>query len=318
MRTVFITGAGGFLGSRLLETLRAQGVDVVAGVRNRARKLAYERQDIKSLVCDVTDPINVARAIASVQPEGVIHLAGVARPADVVNEPLEGYQSIVTSWANVLDAVRRAVPRARVVLASACDVYGNAGADGEPLSEDTPLNPLSTFGSLKAAAENIAHTFYRDYHLNITIARPFHYTGRGQSSAFYFGYAARQIADWNGGSALRLPDLGCLRDLLHVDDVAAAYAALLRDGRPNETYNIATGEAFTCRELVQTMIAAANADIDLEELPADGDHPQPLCFKGDNTKITDDTSWQPLRTAHDAVRELLAGCQQPAEPVATH
>ena len=177
MQTVFVTGAEGFAGSHVFELLRRSGYDAVAGVRNRARKLAYERQGCKALVCDVSDAINVARVVASVRPDAVVHLAGLAHPADAAADPLLGYQSIVTAWANILDAVRRTVPRAHVVLASACDVYGDAGRDGQPLSETTSAKPISTFGSLKRTAESIAHTFFRDYHLNITIARPFHYTG---------------------------------------------------------------------------------------------------------------------------------------------
>ncbi|MCK4343414.1 MAG: GDP-mannose 4,6-dehydratase [Phycisphaerae bacterium] len=312
MQTVFITGAGGFVGSRLLGYLREQGCDVVAGVRNRARKLAYERQSNKALVCEVTDPINVARAIAGVRPDAIIHLAGPSRPVDASADPLAAYQGIVSSWANLLDAVRRVVPRAKVVLASACDVYGNAGSSGELLSETTLPQPVTTFGSMKTTAEDVAHTYYRDYHLNITIARPFHYTGPGQSERFFFGAVAQQLANWDPAAndrELRLPDLSCRRDLLHVDDVVSAYARLLQDGRPNEIYNICSGEAFTCREIIETMIGDLGHEIQLSELPGDEEHDQIPFLRGDNSKIRAELSWSPTRSARDAVRALLASYQ---------
>lgn len=312
MHTLFVTGAGGFTGSRLVEYLRQHGYDVVAGVRNRARKLAYERQNGKALVCDVADPINVARAIASVRPEGVIHLAGISQPADAARDPLAAYQTIVTSWANVLDAVRRAVPRAKVVLASACDVYGNEGSDGRPLGETAALRPVSTFGSLKAAAESIAHTFYRDYHLNVTIARPFHYTGPGQSERFFFAAVARMLAGWDSasqGGEIRLPDLSCRRDLLHVDDVVVAYERLLVDGRPNEVYNICSGTAYSCRELVEAMVRNTGHSIRVADTPPDAAGVPIPALCGDNTKIRTELSWTPTRTAQEAVAELLASCK---------
>jgi GDP-4-dehydro-6-deoxy-D-mannose reductase len=310
VKTVFITGAGGFAGSHLLKHLRNNGYEVVAGVRNRARKLAYERRNDRALVCDVTDPINVARAIASVRPDAVIHLAGISRPQQATAEPLEAYQAIVTAWANVLDAVRRAVPRARVVLVSACDVYGNAGRDGHPITEDTPANPTTTFGSLKATAENIAHTFYRDYHLNVTIARPFHYTGPGQPGEFFFSAVASRLAETGPGKdplELTLPDLNCRRDLLHIDDVVRAYKRLLEDGRPNEAYNVCSGQTYTCRELVEAMIAACGGSASLREAAGDEDSaPIPnLC--GSPRKLQDELGWRPTRTGLDAVRDLLAG-----------
>jgi GDP-4-dehydro-6-deoxy-D-mannose reductase len=275
VQTVFVTGAEGFAGSHVFEHLRHSGYQAVAGVRNRARKLAYERQDCKALVCDVSDAINVARAIASVRPDAVIHLAGLAHPLDAATDPLLGYQSIVTAWANILDAVRRTVPRARVVLASACDVYGDASHDGHPLTEATPAKPISTFGSLKRTAESIAHTFFRDYHLNITIARPFHYTGAHQSERFFLGSIARRLADRapsGNGSEFRAFDLSCRRDILHVQDVATAYQRLLEDGRPNETYNICSGQALTCREIISALAAEFGLQIELAEEPvADND-----------------------------------------------
>lgn len=271
-----------------MEHLRQRGYEVVAGVRNRARKLAYERQDARALVCDVADPINVARVIAGVRPDAVVHLAGVSSPADAAAEPLEAYQGIVSAWANILDAVRRAVPRAKVVLASACEVYGDACNDDRPLTEDTGLHPVSTFGSLKATAESIARTFYRDYHLDVTIARPFHYTGPGQPERFFFGAVAWRLAHWNpvtDGNELRLQDLSCRRDLLHVDDVVTAYERLLQDGRPNEAYNICSGNSWTCRELVETMIREAGRSVRLAEAApgAEGHGIRMLC--GSNAKI---------------------------------
>ncbi len=317
MQTVLITGAEGFVGSHLLPHLRQKGYEVVAGVRNRARKLIHERQGIHALVCDVTDAINVARVVASVRPDGLVHLAGMARPADAADDPLLAYQSIVTAWANVLDAVRRTVPRARVLLVSAADVYGPAGE--EPVRETTPPRPTTMFGSLKQAAEAIAATFYRDYHLNLTVARPFAYTGAGQPAGFYFGAVARQLAEGepNGGTPeLWLPDLDGGRDVLHVQDVVTAYQRLLEDGRPNETYNVCSGQAVACRELVMSMAAGCGRSVELRELPAQTTKVRSAGLVGDNTKLREELGWTPERTAAQAVRELMAGMRVRAESTA--
>ena len=311
MKTLFVTGAEGFTGKHLVEYLRRRGYDVIGGVRNRARKLAFERQSGRALVCDVSDAINVARAVASVKPDGIIHLAGTSQPHTANAEPLTAYQSIVSGWANVLDAVRRVVPRARVVLSSACDVYGNAGSDDHPATEDTPLAPVSTFGSLKATAESIARTFFLNYHTNITIVRPFHYTGPGQSEAFFFAAVAKRLADWDQnthGDDLKLPDLGFRRDLLHVADVVEAYAYLLEEGRPNEAYNICSGRTWTVREIVELIIQASGKNVHISELPSD-DTGQITCLCGSNAKASTEFGWQPRYTAEQAVTELVHSYQ---------
>ncbi len=319
MQTVFITGAEGYAGSALLEHLSDRGYDVVAGVRNRARKLAYERRHVKAWVCDVSDAINLARVVAEVRPDAVIHLAGIAHPTDAADEPLEAFQSIVTAWANVLDAVRRTVPRARVVLASACDVYGDAGRDGRPLSEAAVPQPSSTFGSLKRVAENLADIFHRDYSVDVLIARPFHYTGPRQPRRFFLGAVAQRLFEWDAsthGNVLRLPDLSCRRDLLHVKDVAAAYEHILRHGRPNQVYNICSGDTLTVRECVEALVTELGRNIELADLATAEDDAQIKVLWGDPAKLRTELNWEPTHNVHDALAELAQSCQARADALA--
>lgn len=306
MKTLFITGAEGFTGKHLIEYLHRRGYEVTGGVRNRGRKLAFERRYGKALVCDVSDAINVARAVASVKPEGIIHLAGTSQPHAANAEPLTAYQSIVTGCANVLDACRRIVPRARVLLTSACDVYGNAASHEQPLSEDTPLCPVNTFGALKATAEAIARTFFLNYHTNVTIVRPFHYTGAGQSADFFFGSVAKRLAEWDPdthGNQLKLPDLNFQRDLLHVADVVEAYAYLLEEGRPNEAYNVCSGRTWTVREIVEMIIQTTGHNVTVSDPPTDDDSGQVPWYCGDNRKISG-FGWQPRHTIPQAIADL--------------
>lgn len=320
MRTVLVTGAEGFTGGHLIDFLRQRGVEAVAGVRNRGRKLALERRVGKAIVCDVSDAINVARVVAGVKPDGIIHLAGCSRAFSAACEPLEAYQSIVTGWANLLDATRRAVPRARILMISAGDVYGSAGANGEPIPETTPVNPTTTFGAFKANAEAVAHTFYDNYHLDVTIARPFAYTGPGQSADFYFPAVAQRIAKWDparNGSELRLPDLNFTRDLLHVQDVCDAYYTLLGSGKPNQIYNVCSGTAKSCRDWINGLIAASGKPIRLADLPTETNDEQSIAnLCGDNRRITGETGWKPSRRPEDALTELLRALQPAGRPAA--
>ena len=320
MKTLFITGAEGFTGKHLVEYLRRRGYDVVGGVRNRARKLAFERKYGKALVCDVSDAITVARAIASVKPEGVIHLAGTSQPYLANSEPLIAYQSIVTGWANMLDAVRRVVPRAKVLLTSACDVYGRIDGAERPITEDTPLNPCSTFGALKATAESIARTFYLNYHTHITIVRPFHYTGPGQGEQFFYSSVAKRLAEWDAnsdGNTLQLPDLNAKRDLLHVMDVVEAYAYLLEEGRPNEVYNICSGRTWTVREAVEMLCRASGKNVQLNDLPTEENAESVPWYWGSNQKMSTEFGWQSRFTLDQAMSELVQSYQTQPQPTAS-
>lgn len=319
MKTLFVTGAEGFAGSNLIQYLRQRGYEVVVGVRNRARKLTLERNAYKALVCDVGDAINVARTIASVRPDGVIHLAGTPTAAAAENDPLTAYQAIVSGWANILDAVRRTVPRSRILLISSADVYGNTGDANQAIDESAPTRPISTFGAFKATAESIANTYFQQYHLNTTIARPFSYTGAGQPTGFFFASIAEKLAAWNSadGDELKLPDLNCRRDLLHIDDVVSAYERLLVDGKPNTIYNVCSGTGQTCREFVQTLIQQSGQNIRLADAASGNDNRRINNLCGNNGKLRTELGWQPGKTASVALADLYNGAKQAATATPT-
>ncbi len=316
MQALFVTGAEGAVGQRLVRRLKASGHDVTCGVRNRARKLAYEREQFKALVCDVADSINVARAVAVVRPDGVVHLAGPSDPAVAKDDPLLAYQTIVSAWANVLDAVRRTVPRARVVLVSAADVYGTAKPGSPPFVESAPPRPTSAFGELKAAAESIAQTYHREYHLNISIARPFRYLGAGVPARGEVPRWLGQLHRWDttlNGPSLRVEDGEDVYDWLHVDDVVTAYEAILHRGQPNATYNVCGGIGRTRCELVRRLAATAGVKIDVVAAGETG----PRSLVGNNERLRHELGWAPTHTSEQALAELWQRYQTQAATAAT-
>lgn len=295
-KTVFITGAEGFTGRHLSTLLKQRGYEVVGGVRNRARKLAYEKQFGKSIVCEVSDAINVARAIASVRPDAVVHLAGPSQEAAAAEDPLTAYQSTVTAWANVLDGVRRSVPRAKVVLASSWEVYGGA-SDGNSCDESMPCKPTNTLGGFKANAEAVAGTYYRNYHLNISIARPFPYLGAGMSEVSYFGELARRVQ--SGSATIRVANWNSNWDLLGVADVVEAYAKLLEDGKPNEVYNICLGKTLNIEQLTRQIAGLLRTTPSFES--GDG---AAVTLCGNNEKMRR-LGWSPKQSIESAVTDLV-------------
>lgn len=294
-KTVFVTGSEGFTGRQLANLLKQRGYEVVGGVRNRARKLAYERQGGKAIVCEVSDAINVARAIASVRPDAVVHLAGPALESAAADEPLAAYQSTVTAWANILDGVRRSVPRAKVVLASSWEVYGDACAQG-PCAESTGCKPTNALGSFKANAEAVAGTYFRNFHLNISIARAFPYLGAGMSEASCLGDLAQRVQ--SGDSTVRVSNWKAKWDLLNVNDVVSAYIKLMEDGKPNETYNICSGQTWTMEQIAARLATEMRKSPRFE--PAD-DAAKSCC--GNNEKLRQ-LGWQPTQTVEAAIADL--------------
>lgn len=301
MKTVFVTGAGGYIGGRLLIYLRDRGCDVVAGVRNRSRKLAYEKAGIRALVCNVADAINVARAVASIRPDGVVHLAGVSTPRDAQLDPLAAFQDVVCGWANVLDAVRRASPRARVVAVSSYEVYPGTTGD-RLLREDSDADPTSVLGALKLQAEQLARSYYREFRTDVTIARPFCVVGPRQPAKFPFASYLEIIAASAGG-AVEVPNMDDRLDVVHADDAVAALERLLADGKPDTVYNICGGQSVPNRELLAALVAERGLGVELRPSSASG-RGGPASFRGDPSRMQADTGWSVGRSALDALRDL--------------
>ncbi len=314
MKTVFVTGAGGYVGGRAVEFLRGRGYDVVAGVRNRARKLAYERVGIRSLVCDVADPINVARAVASARPDAVLHLAGTSRAQDAGREPIDAFLSLAASCAYVLDAVRRAVPRARVVFVSAADAGRRGDSAHNSPSDNGMPRANSLFGAFKSVGETLAASFHGAYGADVSVARPYWYTGAGQPESAYFPMAFRRILDAyrRGVTEVEIPDANVPRDVMHVDDVVAAYERVLVDGKPNAVYDVCSGRETTPQELLNAATSQAGIVVRVTSGGSSWGHAG-VAGAGNASRLRDELGWEAPHSAIDAVTDLWTGLRNTAE-----
>lgn len=300
MKTVFITGADGFIGQNLIPILKSKAYDVVGGVRNRARKLAFEKQFGKAIVCEVGDAINVARAVASARPDCVIHLASPTSQ-ESTDDPLSAFQSSVAACANLLDAVRRTAPRAKVLLCSSWEAYGT-GNPG-PLSESSAAQPSSILGALCLSAETMARTFFETYHLNVTLARLFPALGGGISTESYFGTLCQSLISWDAGrsgGSFNLPAGPSKLDLLHVLDLSDGLIRLMEDGKPNETYNVCSGQSQSTRDIASRIAKACGKQPTI----SDSSSSAPAWPVGDNSRLSK-LGWQASRSIDNAVADLV-------------
>jgi GDP-4-dehydro-6-deoxy-D-mannose reductase len=201
---------------------------------------------------EITDGASVDARIGEALPEGVIHLAGISSVARSHDEPARTVAVNVLGVANLLQAVRRHVPAARVLVIGSGEVYG-AVPRGSRARETDPLHPSSPYAASKAAAEVLARQMVSSYGLKVVLARPFNHLGPGQSPGFVVPSLTRQLLDVAAGRAapvISVGDLSPVRDFSHVLDVIDGYLLLLRDGSPGETYNLCSGEGQSISDVL--------------------------------------------------------------------
>lgn len=308
---VFVTGAEGFVGRRVVRALLARGDEVSAGIRPggplEVPGLSHqERAAVRRLPLELLDTASVEAALAD-PPEAVIHLAAIASGADARRDPGASWAVNAAGTARVAEALGRARERGAdplLVVVSSAEVYG--AGQGRPRKESDPLVPCSPYAASKVGAEVAAFEVARRTGLRVVVVRPFSHTGPGQSDrAVAPAFAARLRAARRGGArSVPVGNLDPVRDFLHVDDVVSAYLALLARGVPGEAYNVARGSGITLRELFDRLAAhlgVAAAPVVDPGLVRTADIPN---LVGDAGKLEAATGWRPAISLDQTLKEV--------------
>jgi GDP-4-dehydro-6-deoxy-D-mannose reductase len=305
---VLVTGIGGFVGPTVASALIGAGHEVHGLVRerpDRPRLAALSLPPGRFHLGDLEIPGAAECVVAAVQPDAVLHLAGLSFVPAAERDPLGAYRLNVGGTLAVLAAVRASAPRARILVVTSGDVYGAVEPGELPIGEETPLRPLTVYGASKAAADLAAAQWGRAYGLDVVRARPFNHTGPGQDPAFVCSALARQLAAIEAGRqppVVRAGNLDPVRDFSDVRDIAAGYVALLERGRAGEVYNLCAGEGVSVAEVVAVLRTLARVPVRVESDPALRRRVDVPRIVGSHARATRDTGWVP----HTALEQTLA------------
>ena len=300
--TVLITGATGFAGGHLVEHLAGNGRVIGWGRSAPTRELAdvAEWQTI-----DLLDREEVSRAIATLRPASVYHLAGATQVAESWQDTARPLRSNVLATAHLLDAIRREKVDCRILLSGSSAVYAPSDA---PVREDASLVPASPYALSKLAQEQLALRACRDDRLDIVIARPFNHTGPRQTPSFVAPAMARQVALIERGlvePVIRVGNLDAKRDLSDVRDVVRAYSALMERGRAGDVYNVGSGIGHSIRSLLEALLSRSEIPVRIETDPArlrPTETPYPVA---DTSRLRAETGWQPQWSFERMLDDLL-------------
>jgi len=305
MRSVLVTGAGGFVGPHLARALVQRGA-VVHGAGLGEPPSGTPLAGWTSL--DLADRDALAATIGAIAPDAIVHLAGQSSAARSFEEPEETFRANVVGTWNLLDAVRASAPRARVVAVSTSEIYGPQ-EPGTRVREAAAFRPVSPYGLSKAAADQLAAAQADAYGLDVVRARPFGHIGPGQTPRFVIPAWAKQIADIEAGRAepvLRVGNLDVTRDLTDVRDVVEGYCALLERGIRGAAYNLCRGEGVKLTDVAATMVAMASVPVRIEVDPSRLRPADLPYLVGDPTRMTRECGWSATRPLADSLADVLA------------
>lgn len=291
---VFLTGASGFVGGRLVPRLEADGHDTTA---------AGDELDVRDLS-------QVERTIESARPDAIIHLAAQSSVAASWQDPASCFRVNFLGTQNLLLAVERHAPNARILLVGSADEYKTTAADAPAYREDTGLRPASPYARTKAAAELLG-ALATQRGLDVMRVRSFNHTGAGQSDAFVASSFAKQIAEMKEGvrePKMAVGNLDSVRDFLDVEDVISAYIRLLDPTIPADVFNVASGVPLKIADLLATLIDLAGV---APEISVNPDYFRPTDqLVGDATHLRETTGWHQTIPLSETLASLLNGWRE--------
>jgi GDP-4-dehydro-6-deoxy-D-mannose reductase len=286
-----VTGANGFVGTWLTTYLRAQG-DEVVGIDHEV---------------NVTDAAAVADAVAAAAPEAIYHLAALAHVGDSWGNPGDVLLVNAIGTLHVLEAARACPRPPRVLLTSSAEVYGSVTENQLPVTEETPLAPVTPYAASKVAAEYVGVQAHLAYGLPVVRVRPFNHIGPGQSSGFVVAALAARIVEAarTGAATIPVGNLEARRDLTDVRDIVRAYRLLMERGTAGEVYNVCSGRDVSIAEVAERLLQLAGSEL---TLVADRDLMRPVdvrVVRGDPGKLRAATGWQPEFALDTTLRDVL-------------
>lgn len=287
---VLVTGAAGFAGGHLVEYLSSLGTPVIG----------WDRRHV-----DLLDRTAVRTAIQKLQPSAVYHCAGAPHVAYSWEHNAQAFERNVLATHHMLDALRRAGLRVRVLIPGSAMVYA---ATHEPLTEEHPLGPNSPYALSKLAQEELGMRAIVEDGLEIVLTRSFNHTGPRQLPSFVAPGLARQFAMIEAGKSepvVRIGNIESRRDLTDVRDTVRAYHLVMERGRPGVPYNICSGVSYAVAELLEgfkkRVPMPVRVEVDSELLRRN----DPPVLLGSAALLHRDTGWSPQISLDRTLDDLL-------------
>jgi NAD dependent epimerase/dehydratase len=314
---VLVTGAGGFIGSHLVERLVAEGARVRAFCHYNSRGSlewldtvpADVRAQLEVRLGDIRDAGFVRRAVEGM--EVVFHLAAlIAIPYSYL--AAESFvQTNVQGTLNVLEAARAAGVR-RVVQTSTSEVYGTP--EVLPITEAHPLNAQSPYAASKVAADQMTLAYHRSFGVPAVVLRPFNTFGPRQSQRAVLPTMIRQLLA--GRTEVQLGRLDPRRDLTHVADTVDGFIrTALADGIDGRTIQLGTGRSESIGELfaLATRLTGQQAVAVADETRMRPDASEVMVLQSDPALAGDLLGWRARTSLEDGLADTIAWIREHPE-----
>lgn len=310
---IFITGGAGYIGSHVVKLLGEAGHDILV-FDNLSTGHEWAVLYGKLLQADLADKAIIRDSLNAFRPDAVIHCAASIQVEESVREPLRYYRNNVINTLNLLEAMVETNTK-HFIYSSTAATYGIP--EKMPIDETAPLQPINPYGASKVMVEQALKDLAQSKDFRYIALRYFNVAGAASDARIGQAYAeathliTRSLKVAKGefsklfiyGTDYPTPDGTCIRDYIHVEDLALVHLLVLRylmdTGEP-DVMNCGYGHGFSVREVVETAKMVTGIDFPVEELARRAGDPPALI--ADSTKLRRMTGWEP---GHDDLKHII-------------
>jgi len=307
-----ITGVTGFVGPHLARELHRAGPENelwgLTWGRFDSEALAAAAPGIRLLDGDIVESAFIESALDEARPEVIYHLAAASSVARSWDNAARFLEINAMATARLFDTALHLDLEPVIVISSTAEIYGRVVSGTAPLTEATPLAPVSPYGTSKAAQDLLAAQYNAGRGLDTVRLRFFHLTGPGRPHHFVASSFARQIALIELGRApavLRVGNLDSVRDFTDVRDAVRACRMAANRRHGGEAFHVCSGQSVAISDIVDHLLELSTADIAVEvdrERFRRADIPW---LVGDPAKIESATGWRPEIPLRQTLADLL-------------
>ena len=313
---VIVTGAGGMVGSHMVEQLKNRGDEVLGTYYKPTTNINEIPSDIKLIECDVRYYQAVERIITSFKPEQIYHLAAQSYPTVSWTHPQATIDTNINGTINIYEAIKKVrefdvTYDPMVVVACSSAEYGETlneleGKGEVYVKETAELKPLHPYGVSKVGQDLLSFQYFMNDHIRCIRARIFNSTGTRKTNDVTSDFTKRAVlAERSNNWRLKVGNLETRRAIMDQRDLVNALLLLAEKGKAGDVYNISSEHIYQMKDIVKMIEKLISHKLEIEVDPALLRPTDEKIIVGDISKIKKDTGWVQKIPMEQTINDML-------------
>jgi GDP-4-dehydro-6-deoxy-D-mannose reductase len=314
MKTAMVTGAGGFIGSHVVDMLLSKGWRVIA--TDKPNKHSRNLDHLKGTSnpnfiyreLDLRQANWVEATVKEFQPDSLFHLGAQSLVKPSWDDPAYTIETNMIGTINLFEAIKKYNLKTRVVIACSSAAYGTSYPEELPLKETNPIRALHPYGISKFGQELLGRQYFINFGIESVMLRLFNQTGprKVNDACSDFALKLAKIETGRAEPVIEVGNLDTSRDITGIKDTLQGFWLAYEKGRPGETYNLCSGKPTKVRDVLNYLLKLCTKPVKvIENTPNKLRISDEPIILGDNTKICTELGFKPTQHINDVLQDMF-------------